>query len=104
MSKLRILLISVAAMCLAAAALVWALPPNEVDTLYFNDADFTNNIGERILFCDGSHYNWGITASQHRAFLSTPCGSGSPSVLCYVNGTQSSCPPALCSYGGQWCN
>ena len=49
-----------------------ALPPNEVDWEYYSDGSYTNLVGERILFCNGSTWSWGIRTSYYYT-TSYPC-------------------------------
>jgi hypothetical protein len=73
-------------------ALVWALPPNEVDTVYYESAEAGDLVGERLLACDGSHLSWG-TATAHYATIATSCSSGQTTACgCWVNGVETSCP------------
>jgi hypothetical protein len=50
-----------------------ALPANEVERLYFSDATYSNQVGERLLLCDGHLYIWGIVTS-YKLTVTTPCG------------------------------
>lgn len=49
-----------------------ALPPNEVETFYFSDGTYSNQVGYRILFCNGSRYQEGTTTIYKQVY-STPC-------------------------------
>ena len=49
-----------------------ALPPNEVTWEYYSDATFTELVGERILFCSGQWWSWGVRTSYYYTW-STPC-------------------------------
>lgn len=55
-----------------AAASSDALPCNEVDRIYYNNAAHQVEVGERLLLCNGGHYNWGVT-SPYYVIYSEPC-------------------------------
>jgi hypothetical protein len=67
-----------AVFCLAAVAgfLVGgdalALPPNEVETTYFSDGTYSQQVGYKILFCSGARYQEGTTTIYKQVY-STPC-------------------------------
>lgn len=48
-----------------------ALPPNEVTWEYY-DSTYTNLVGERILFCSGQWWQWGVRTSYYYTW-SYPC-------------------------------
>jgi len=50
----------------------YALPPNEVDRIYFSDATYTVEVGERLLLCNGHLYSWGIVTS-YKLVYTEPC-------------------------------
>ena len=49
-----------------------ALPPNEVYWEYYSDYTYTNLVGERILFCSGQTWQWGVRTSYYYTW-SYPC-------------------------------
>lgn len=51
-----------------------ALPCNEVERLYFDGPSHTNIVGERILFCNGQTFKWGIVTPYVQIFT-TSCGN-----------------------------
>lgn len=73
----RTLALAVAlATTLLAIPVTQALPPNEVDHYYW-DAGW-NQVGEDDLFCDGTHYTWGITSgAPHRTTQTSSCNTQS---------------------------
>lgn len=50
----------------------YALPVNEVDRIYFSDATYTVEVGERLLLCNGHLYSWGIVTS-YKIVYTEPC-------------------------------
>lgn len=67
-----------AVFCLAAVAGFFvggealALPPNEVETFFYSDATYSEQVGWRILMCDGTRYQEGLV-TDYRQYYSTPC-------------------------------
>lgn len=57
-----------------AAGTAEALPCNEVERTYYSDATYSTVVGERILFCNGQTWKWGIVTSYVQVF-SFPCGN-----------------------------
>jgi hypothetical protein len=49
-----------------------ALPPNEVWREYYSEAAHINLVGEKVLFCNGQTWKWGITTA-HVVVYTTPC-------------------------------
>ena len=49
-----------------------ALPPNEVTWEYYSDGTYTNLVGEKILFCSGYIWRWGVQTSYYYTW-SYPC-------------------------------
>jgi len=90
------LFVAVATIVCAHAPIAGALPANEVETDYFSDATFTNEIGSSTLFCNGSHFREGRT-SRFTLRFATPCnGGGIVEVACVVDGVPTRCPPSIC--------
>lgn len=77
-TRLKNVAFLLAVFCLAAVAgfLVGedalALPPNEVETYYYSDATYSQQVGWKILLCNGSRYQEGTTSS-YAQYYSTPC-------------------------------
>ena len=96
----------VAALLGTAATQSFALPANEVETVYFSDAKYTNEVGYVLRGCDGSVSRQGTTGN-YKVTSSTPCnGSTLTGIHCYVlltsaDGTDkfwypTTCPANLC--------
>ncbi|HEX6100547.1 MAG TPA: DUF6289 family protein [Thermoanaerobaculia bacterium] len=49
-----------------------ALPPNEVTWEYYSDNTYTNLVGEKILFCSGQRWSWGVQTAYYYVW-SYPC-------------------------------
>jgi hypothetical protein len=49
-----------------------ALPPNEVTWEYYSDNTYTNLVGEKILFCNGHRWSWGVQTAYYYVW-SYPC-------------------------------
>ncbi len=80
----------------AAATQSFAMPNNEVESEYYSDAEFTNQVGSYFLGCDGSHYREG-KVSRYAIHSSTPCRHPGPTeVNCLVDGRETLCPPDIC--------
>ena len=81
----RIGIAAVATLLLSMSFLVSpvkALPANEVDESFY-DANW-NLVGEHDIYCDGSHFQWGLNSgTAHRATTTMSCSSGSSGVNCY---------------------
>ncbi len=78
------------------ATQAFALPANEVDTTYYSDATFTQEVGERILACQGGIYREG-KVSRFVVSTVTPCHTSGPiEVACLVDGRETYCPPNIC--------
>lgn len=101
-SKLKTGAFVLGVFCLAAVAGFFvggealALPPNEVETYFYSDSSMTQQVGWKLLMCDGSRYQEGTT-SEHRVVYSTSCGSASSSCWCIVDGFQGPCPAIISS-------
>ena len=54
------------------ATSILALPPNEVNWEYYSDGTYTNLVGERILFCSGQTWQWGVRTAYYYVW-SYPC-------------------------------
>jgi hypothetical protein len=80
-----------------AATQSFALPANEVETVYFSDAGYTNEVGYTILACQGGVYREGRT-TRYRARLFTPCNGSRPlnEIRCYVDSIPTTCPADIC--------
>jgi hypothetical protein len=79
-----------------AASPAYALPANEVETIYYSDSNYTEPVGSRVLTCSGGRFNEGVT-SQFTTKYSTPCNQVStPTVSCYVGAYQTTCPANIC--------
>lgn len=60
-------------LCALLSSRAHALPPNEVDTEFYAEAQHKRLVGERILSCSGGVHTWGrVTAFALRS--SAPCG------------------------------
>ena len=94
-NKLRIL--GIFSMFIASAAtLAHALPTQEVEWTYYADSNFRNEVGSRLLSCNGRTYTTGRT-TRYSVRYNTPCGtSGSLEVACYVNRIATRCPANIC--------
>ena len=75
----------------------FALPANEIETVYFSDATYTNEVGYVFRGCNGGVYKQGTT-SRYRVSSSTPCNGSRPlnEIACYANGYQTTCPANIC--------
>lgn len=60
------------------------LTANEVDSSWFSDAAFTNQVGESDLYCSGGKYQTGTINTKYVARFTWPCnGAGGHKVYCY---------------------
>jgi len=74
----------------------FALPNNEVETVYFSDATYTNEVGYMFRGCTGGVARQGKT-SRYRVSSSTPCqGSHPTEIACYFDGRLTTCPANIC--------
>ena len=81
---------------LAVGATVYALPASEVEIIYFSDASLTNEVGYRLLACQGGIYREGRT-SRHYVRFQSPCSTGSLNeIACILNGVETACPANIC--------
>jgi uncharacterized protein DUF6289 len=106
MTKFRasVLTIAVSTVICGLASLAGALPANEVETTYYEDATFTTEVGYSILGCNGGHARSGKT-SRYIARFSTPCRTSGPTeVACVVDGVPTMCSPSICDSGLFSCN
>lgn len=79
-----------------SAPLAYALPANEIETYYYTDANYTNEVGYTFLSCQGNSYREGRTA-RYRLRYQTPCSTGGAArVACYVDGMRTTCPANIC--------
>jgi hypothetical protein len=81
----RIVLAAVATLLLSMSFVVSpvkALPANEVDNSYY-DANW-NLVGEHDIYCDGSHFEWGLNSgTAHRSTDTLSCSSSGSTANCY---------------------
>ena len=83
----------------AAATQSFALPNNEVETEYFSDATFTQEVGYSLLACQGGFYREG-KQTRYAVRSLTPCHSPGPiEVECLVDNRETWCPPNICDSG-----
>jgi uncharacterized protein DUF6289 len=77
-----------------------ALPPNELEIVYFSDATYTNEVGYMFRACNGGVYKQGKT-SRYRVTSPTPChGSQLPAeIACFLDGVLTTCPANICTQG-----
>jgi len=78
----------------------FALPANEVETVYFSDAKYTKEVGYVFRGCQGEAYQEGKT-SRYRVRSSTPCNGGQPlnEIACYAGSVLTMCPANICNSG-----
>src|SRR5262245_43386804 len=87
----------IAALLGGAATQSFALPMNQLETVYFSDATYTTEVGYVVHACNGGTYTQGKT-SRYRASQSTPC-TGIQSlneIRCYVGSLFTTCPTSIC--------
>jgi hypothetical protein len=59
------------------------LTGSEIDTSWFSDAAFQNQVGETDLYCSGGKGHWGVTSAKYYARFTFPCaGAGGHPVYC----------------------
>jgi hypothetical protein len=87
----------VAALLGTLASKSFALPTNQLETVYFSDAKYTTEVGYTVRACNGGVYTQGKT-SRYRATTSTPCNGNQSlnEIRCYVGSLLTSCPTNLC--------
>jgi uncharacterized protein DUF6289 len=76
----------------------YALPTNEVETVYFSDGTLEQEVGSSILLCQGGIYREG-RQTRYRATSRTPCNDGRPhytEIHCYVDSIPTTCPANIC--------
>ena len=75
----------------------FALPMNQLETVYFSDATYTNEVGYVAHACNGGIYKQGKT-SRYRASSTTPCTGSQPldEIRCYVDSRLTACPTNIC--------
>jgi hypothetical protein len=89
------------------ATRVYALPANEVETFFFSDAAYENEVGYSVLACQGGFYREG-RVGRYSVRLQTPCNGGntppsSPGIACYLDGRLGICPPNVCETWAEYC-
>ena len=62
----------VSALVGAAVALSYALPANEIETYYYTDAHYKNEVGYTFLSCQGGIYREGKT-TRYKVQYKAPC-------------------------------
>lgn len=78
-----------------------ALTGQEVDSSWFSDAAFTNQVGETDLYCGGGKYQHGTINTKYVARFYWPCtGAGGHTVKCFATTVpgvyeQVPCPASL---------
>jgi hypothetical protein len=74
-----------------------ALPANELETVYFSDSTYTQEVGYVFRGCNGGVYKQGKT-SRYRVTSSAPCNGSQPlnEIACYANGYETTCPANIC--------
>ena len=79
------------------AAQTLALPANEIETFYFSDATYTQEVGYVFRGCQGDVYRHGTT-SRYRVTSSTPCNGSRPlnGTRCYIDTILTTCPANIC--------
>ena len=98
MSKLGTIILGLGASAIVCglASFAGALPANEVETTYYQDATFTTEVGYSFLGCNGGHARSGKT-SRYAVRSSTPCHTdGTGETACVVDGVPTLCPPNIC--------
>lgn len=74
--KLFLLLGSVgllaASFVLTAPRTASALPSQDCDCIYYNNASHTTEVGEKEILCNGQQLRWGTTSAYASCFC-TPC-------------------------------
>jgi hypothetical protein len=89
----------ITALCGIAATQSFALPANEVETVYFSDATFTQEVGYTFLACQGGVYREG-KQTRYAVRSMSPCrSSGSSETACLVDGRETWCPANICDSG-----
>lgn len=59
------------------------LTANEIDSSWFTDAQFTNQVGESDLYCSGGKYQSGTINTKYVARFTYPCHGGAGTATCY---------------------
>jgi hypothetical protein len=76
---------SAAAVFLVVTPRAGAMPPQAFERAYYSDEDFQNQVGSRILECNGSRSSWGTTSARSMVIWSEGCGApGSWTTRCYT--------------------
>lgn len=73
------------------------LTAQEVDSSWFSDAAFTNQVGETDLYCSGGKYQHGTINTKFVARFYSPCnGAGGTAVKCFELVVQGSYNEVAC--------
>jgi hypothetical protein len=72
---LMVLFLILLSFALSSVPRVAEAADHDVITEYYSDDTYTDLIGERIIFCDGTRFAWGTT-SVYRITYTVPCGTG----------------------------
>jgi hypothetical protein len=90
----------IAALLGCAATQSFALPANEIETVYFSDATYAKEVGYVFRACQGGMYREGKT-SRYRVHSSTPCNGSHPlnEIACYAGSVLTTCPANICNSG-----
>ena len=87
--------------CLAFSALITdGLPSQAREVVYYDDASFSNMVGESVLSCNSGSTSWGQT-TPHFAELTYNCNPrGGYLCECKSGEFYVSCPVGVCVPGG----
>lgn len=67
----------------SSASVAYSLPPNAVETEWYDDGTYTNMVGWKFLDCSGDRQSWGIQTDWYKKY-SDSCDSGGYSCeTCY---------------------
>lgn len=73
----RLVAVLALALALGAAVTAWAIPQKEAITAYYNDAEFSELVGESGILCNGAIISWGARTT-YRQYYEEPCGEYYP--------------------------
>jgi len=87
----------IAALIGTTATHSFALPTQEVETVFFSDATYSQEVGYQFRGCTGGVARQGKT-SRYRVTSSTPCQGSHPlnEIACYFGNVLTTCPTNLC--------